>query len=173
MKYQKEFQSNGIDRSELESEDEPVDHYGHTQQQSSNMYVNQGTVCSRCGALYINGKWTWNTLPDNHEKDLCPACKRIENNEPAGHAILRGTYFAKHKDDIIHFIDNISKSELSDHPLERLMDIKNGSSDTEITTTGIHLARRIGYALQLAYGGELNSTQSDDDHIIVYWTKDS
>jgi hypothetical protein len=134
--------------------------------------TNVDTVCTRCGALYTNNEWTWNTLPDKYEHGVCPSCKRIEHNEPAGRVVLKGTYFSGHKDEIIQLIENISRSELSAHPLERLMDMRNGTKDTEFTTTGIHLARRIGNALQLAYEGKLITTLTDDDHLIVEWEKD-
>ncbi|MDZ7806440.1 MAG: BCAM0308 family protein [Gracilimonas sp.] len=150
-----------------ESNDEPDDDHYYI----NNRKTKPGIACSRCGALHDNGSWTWNALPENIEHDVCPTCTRIDNNNPAGRVIIRGNYFSNHKDDIMQLIDTISKSELSDYPLERLMEMKNGSEETELTTTGIHLARRIGYALQLAYDGELSSKQSGDDHIIVYWTK--
>lgn len=130
------------------------------------------TVCTRCGALNTNNEWTWNTLPDKYEQGICPSCKRIEHNEPAGRVVIKGTYFSGHKDEIIQLIENISRSELSAHPLERLMDMRNGTMETEFTTTGIHLARRIGNTLQLAFDGKLITILTDGDHLIVHWEKD-
>ncbi|MBD3616321.1 MAG: ATPase [Gracilimonas sp.] len=170
MKYQKRIGVNRKSISGLKSDDEVGDEL--TEQNVNDINITPSIVCSNCGALYANGEWTWNALPNDHIKGVCPSCKRIEDHDPAASVIIKGTYFAGHKDEINHLVKNISKSELSDHPLERLMDIKDGASETEFTTTGIHLARRIGYALQLAYDGELRSVQSDNDHIIVYWEKD-
>lgn len=128
-------------------------------------------VCTGCGALFTNDKWTWNTLPDKYENGVCPSCTRIKNSDPAGQIIIRGTYFSGHKNEIIQLIQNISSAELSIDPLERLMEMCNGSKELVFKTSGVHLARKIGNALQLAFDGELITTQTDDEHLTVHWNK--
>lgn len=170
MKYQKRGDINGKGISGLKSDNRFEDEL--TKQNVNDINITPDIVYSSCGALHTNGEWTWNAILNDHKTVVCPSCKRIENHDPAASIIIKGTYFSGHKDEIIRLVQNISKSELTDHPLERLIDIKHGTSGVEFTTAEIQLARRIGYALQLAYDGELSSVQSDNDHIIVYWKKD-
>ena len=59
------------------------------------------------------------------------------------------------------------------HPLERIMAIKDGKDGTIVTTTGIHIARRIGESLARAYNGDFSFQYADDEKSIrVYWQRD-
>lgn len=52
------------------------------------------------------------------------------------------------------------------------MTISHGVDHTAITTTGIHLARRLGEALAKAYKGELSFHYADaEDTIRVSWQR--
>ena len=56
--------------------------------------------------------------------------------------------------------------------MERIMAISAAEDHTLLTTTGIHLARRLGEALKNAYQGELNFTYGDADNIIrLTWSR--
>jgi hypothetical protein len=56
------------------------------------------------------------------------------------------------------------------HPMERVMAISPEASHTLITTTGVHMARRIGEAVARAYQGDLNFTYGDNEKFIrVQW----
>ena len=130
------------------------------------------TSCSRCGALYLNGRWTWyeKTTEGNHT--ICPACRRIIDHYPAGYIQLEGAFIEQHRDEIFNLIHNIEELEKAEHPLERIMDITDASDHTLITTTGIHLARRIGEALAKAYGGEYTFQYADAAELIrVSWQR--
>ncbi|HEX9715949.1 MAG TPA: hypothetical protein VGA28_09710, partial [Desulfurivibrionaceae bacterium] len=60
-----------------------------------------------------------------------------------------------------------------DHPMERLMAIVEEEGRTLVTTTGIHLARRIGEALSNAYQGELDFAYGDGEKSIrLNWSRD-
>jgi len=44
--------------------------------------------------------------------------------------------------------------EAAEHPLERIIAITPAAEGELVTTTGVHLARRIAHALQHAYKGD-------------------
>ncbi|WP_372634469.1 BCAM0308 family protein [Fodinibius sp.] len=129
------------------------------------------TICPVCGSLYTGGRWTWDDLPEPDEASrvTCPACRRTRDNYPAGLIELQGTFFDTRRTEIMNMIHHIKDVELTEHPLERFVNISEKKDKTIITTTGIHLARRIGDSLVRAYGGDLNYNYDDDDLIRVFW----
>lgn len=130
------------------------------------------TACTECNAVYIGGRWTWDVPPDQANKVLCPACQRISANYPAGNLELKGSFFQKHHEEMLNLIRNEEAQEKGEHPLERIMEIADKGSHTEITTTGVHIARRIGEAVSRAYKGELSFTYSDGEKSIrVLWER--
>jgi hypothetical protein len=131
------------------------------------------TVCSECGAVFIEGRWTWlEPPPDKPHMIVCPACQRIRDNIPAGYLEIRGAFFEDHREELLNLIYNLESQEKGEHPMERLMDISGEEVQTLITTTGIHLPRRIGEALKHAYQGDLDFTYGDGEKSIrVTWTR--
>lgn len=130
------------------------------------------TACTECNAVYIEGRWTWYEPPSKANKVLCPACQRIAENYPAGYLELRGSFFKKHHEEMLNLIRNEEKQEKGEHPLERIMDITEENEHTMITTTGIHIARRIGEAVSHAYQGDLSFTYGDGEKTIrVLWDR--
>ncbi|SHE90642.1 hypothetical protein SAMN05443144_10478 [Fodinibius roseus] len=130
------------------------------------------TICPVCGALYTNGRWTWEDLPEEASRVICPACRRTRDNYPAGIIELRGSFFDIHRTEIMNRVQHIKDLEISEHPLERFIRISEKKEKTTITTTGIHLARRIGDSLVKSYAGDL-SYNYDDEHLIrVFWQRD-
>lgn len=114
------------------------------------------TRCPSCGALFVKGRWTWKIANQPANEELCPACLRIKDRVPAGVLHLSGAFFEEHRDEIENLINNQEKMEKERHPLERLMGMKYEDGSLRIETTGIHLARRIGDALNNAYQGKLD-----------------
>ncbi len=131
------------------------------------------TVCGECGAVFIEGRWTWlEPPPDKAHMIVCPACQRIKDGIPTGYVEIRGAFFEDHRDELLNLIYNLEAQEKGEHPMERLMDIRGEEDHTLITTTGIHLARRIGEALKNAYQGDLDFTYGDAEKIIrVSWSR--
>jgi len=130
------------------------------------------TVCNDCRALFSNGRWCWLEAPEYAYKICCPACQRIADNYPAGELFIKGLFFAEHREEILNLINNTESLEKKEHPLERLMDIADEEALTRVTTTGIHLARRIGEALVHAYQGDLDFTYGDAEKSIrVTWSR--
>lgn len=131
------------------------------------------TVCTVCNSVYIEGRWTWYEPPFKANQVVCPACQRIADNYPAGLLELKGSFFAKHREEMLNLIRNEEKLEKNEHPLERIMDITEDQDQTLITTTGIHIARRIGKALSRAYQGELSFTYGDGEKTIrMLWSRE-
>ena len=128
------------------------------------------TICEKCNVVFSNGRWTWKEIPANANKILCPACKRSADNYPAGKIKLSGLFYHEHQDEISNLIQNVETQEKNEHPMERIMRIKTNKDETILTTTGIHIARRIGEALSRAYNGKFNFNYLDEEEYIeVTW----
>ena len=66
----------------------------------------------------------------------------------------------------------MEEQEKKEHALERIIAIKKESGFTIITTTGIHLGRRIGEALSRSYKGDLSYQYLDSEKgIRVTWAR--
>ncbi|MFA6284496.1 MAG: BCAM0308 family protein [Desulfurivibrionaceae bacterium] len=131
------------------------------------------TVCSECGAVFLEGRWAWWDPAVNAHAIVCPACQRIKDNFPAGTLEIRGGFFGTHREEINNLIHNLEDQEKKAHPMERLMAIAEEKDCTLVTTTGIHLARRIGESLKSAYQGELDFAYGDGEKSIrLTWLRD-
>jgi hypothetical protein len=131
------------------------------------------TRCKSCGAGFTKGRWTWEPIEGKANLITCPACRRISENLPAGYVEIRGAFFYSHQDEILNLVHNTEKVEKNEHPLERIMSITPNGQHTLITTTGIHIARRIGEAMSRAYQGEYSIQYADGEkRIRVFWQRD-
>lgn len=130
------------------------------------------TACTECNSVYLEGRWTWYEPPVNASRLLCPACQRIAENYPAGFVELKGEFFKNHRQEMLNLINNEEKQEKGAHPLERIIAIDEEDECVSITTTGIHVARRIGEAVSRAYQGDLSFTYGDGEKTIrVFWSR--
>ena len=128
------------------------------------------TLCPECGAVFVGGRWTWSEPPVDAVKEACPACMRIADNYPAGYVEMRGDFFEQRRQEIMNLINNEEKQEKGEHPMERIMATTEEDDQTLITTTGIHIARRIGEAVSRAYQGDLDYTYGENEKSIrVQW----
>ena len=135
----------------------------------------QGPVhCPGCGALFRKGRWSWGAAPAGALKLRCPACRRINERLPAGIISLAGTFFSKHRKEVLARVKNCEKLENTEHPLERIMAItEDGADGAQVTTTSVHLARLIGHALEHAFKGELSRSYNREDNLLrVRWRRD-
>lgn len=132
------------------------------------------TVCPQCGAVYHGARWQWREQrPTDANEEMCQACHRINDKYPAGEVALSGDFLKEHKDEILSLIRNTEKAENQGHPLNRVMDITAQSGALLITTTDIHLPRRIGQALFDAYEGDFDFHYDKDGYFIrVTWSRD-
>ncbi|WP_272481676.1 BCAM0308 family protein, partial [Rhodothermus marinus] len=81
----------------------------------------------------------------------CPACRRAADRYPAGYVELAGAFLSTHQEEILNLIRNLEEQEKQARPLERIMAMEVQNGRCYVTTTGVHLARRIGEALARAY----------------------
>lgn len=130
------------------------------------------TRCKDCGAVWRRGRWSWGAAPAGAHSARCPACKRIRDRLPAGYVSLGGEFFAAHREEVLGRVRRCEAAEKRGHPLERIMDIKADGAGVLVTTTGAHLAHRIGDALQRAYKGELDARYLKADKLLrVKWSR--
>ena len=132
------------------------------------------TVCIECGNVYKNGRWIH---PDAQigsafGQTKCPACRRLEDHRPAGDITIKGPFTQQHHDEIMGRIRRIERKERARHPIEKIIGIVDEPYQTDITTSGIHLARRIGDALHHSFKGDLSySYGRGEKSIQVHWER--
>jgi NMD protein affecting ribosome stability and mRNA decay len=131
------------------------------------------TACPQCGAVFHRGRWTWLTRPKVAHEELCPACRRVRDKYPAGFLSLHGAFLDQHQEEILNLTRNEEKAETAEHPLHRIMQIEMQDDGILITTTDIHLPRRIGEAVYRAYQGELDFHYVEEGSILrLYWKRE-
>ena len=149
------------------------------QEQRHDTYRSKGklrepTACPGCGEVYRAGMWRWETEPERAHFQSCPACLRIADDYPAGFVTLRGGFLADHLDEILNLVRNEEAREKIQHALERIMKIETQDDGVLVTTTDIHLARRIGESVHHAYAGDLEYHYQDDEHLLhVNWIRET
>lgn len=133
------------------------------------------TICSQCQLVYHKGHWTnGSSVPAGAHRELCPACRRIQDRNPGGVVYLGGSYLERHQQELLQIVKKQEALARENRPLQRIMWIKpNGDAGLEVATTNLHLARRIGEALHHAHKGQLEIKYSDGDRFArVYWSRE-
>lgn len=129
-------------------------------------------VCPDCKALFQDGRWHWAEAPGATIKKICPACKRIRDDFPAGYVTLKGGFLATHRDEVLNLVHHHEAREKREHPLQRIMKVEETGEGIRITTTDIHLARGIGDALHHAYRGTLDYQYNPEQTLLrVQWER--
>ncbi len=135
----------------------------------SNISLPQPAACPQCAAVYHRGRWQWGQPPEGAYEHLCPACRRIREHLPAGTVTLHSLP-PRLKDQVTGLARNEEEAEKREHPLNRIVTMEETGKDLVITTTDIHLPRRIGEALKRAYHGQLDMHFDDSAYFIrVEW----
>ena len=130
------------------------------------------TRCPSCSASFQDGRWTWERAPADSHEQLCPACQRTEDNFPGGYVVIKGEYLKAHREEILAVINGKEKREKTEHPLQRIMEIKDVAGGLQIATTDSHMARGIGEALHNAFQGDLKIRYSKDENLVrVAWKR--
>jgi hypothetical protein len=138
-------------------------------------------VCTQCGAVYANRRWTAaeNTTNKNQrlgaaQLTVCPACKQASSGEPRGFVYLDGAFLVRHRQDIENLLLNEARRAGEDNPLARILALKEGDGHKlTITTTTEHLAQRLGHAVEKAFGGEVQYNFSHENKIArVSWHRE-
>ena len=136
--------------------------------------LSEPAACPQCKAVYQQGRWCWDAPPAGASEVLCQACHRIKDSYPAGELTLRGGFLKDHKTEILHLARNEEKLENGEHPLNRIMDVEDRGEVVVITTTDIHLPRRIGEAIHRAYEGDLDFHYEEESYSIrVRWDREA
>jgi hypothetical protein len=131
-------------------------------------------ICPNCHAVFMNGHWQWTTLlPKRARQEICPACRRIKDNCPAGTLLLKGSFIRAHKAELINLVKNQELCEKAEHPLNRIIRIEEHPDRLAIQTTDIHLPKRIADALNHAYKGDFRVRYEEGGYFVqVIWKKE-
>lgn len=126
-------------------------------------------VCDRCALVWHGGRWFHGAPPFGEVRGgLCPACRRIHDRFPAGTVRVPAASATAARE--IHSIAHrLEESERAEHPLERLMDVVDQDGTVLITTTGIHLARRITAKLERLLRADATFHYGDENELRVEW----
>lgn len=117
----------------------------------------QPVECPGCGAVFQRGRWRWTSRHlKSAAREFCQACRRVQDDYPAGIMTLRGGFVLAHLPEILGVARNEEKAEMADHPMHRIMAVEEKRDGIVIKTTDIHLPGRIGRALVRACKGELD-----------------
>jgi hypothetical protein len=130
--------------------------------------------CPDCGATYLKGRWTWQRVGPKPIASLeCPSCRRIRDRYPAGEITLRGGFAAGHADEIRRLVRNVEKAEREEHPLHRIIALRRTRGATNVTTTDLHLPRRIAHAVEAAWGGAVTTHYDEAGYFVrIDWVRD-
>jgi hypothetical protein len=97
---------------------------------------------------------------------------RAAEGAAAGYVSLQGAFFAAHRDEVLGRVRNCEAQERARHPLERVIAITNAPGGATVTTTSVHLARRVGHALHNAFKGNLSQSYNRGDNLLrVRWAR--
>ena len=133
----------------------------------------KGTACPDCGAVFDAGRWSWKEGTAPPGSAPCPACQRLADNYPAGIVEIAGAFLAGREDELCNLARHCEAAEKPEHPMNRIMAISTQPGRIEITTTDIHLPRRIGEALKRAYDGVLDMHFDEDGYFVrVEWRRE-
>ena len=128
--------------------------------------------CTKCGAVFRNGRWSWAAAPAGALKRRCPACRRIAEGSPAGYITMTGGFFTAHRDELLARVRHCEQKEKTTHPLERIMAIDAAKGGVLVTTTSVHLARRVAHALESSFKGNLSLSYNRQDNLLrVRWSR--
>ena len=128
------------------------------------------TVCKDCRAIFHRGRWQWGDAPEGAHEAVCPACRRVREKLPAGTLTLTGNYLDRHRTEILAIIRHQDELEKSEHPLNRVIDVHENANGIVVTTTDVHLPKRIGAALTKAHQGDIRIRFAEDESAIdVEW----
>lgn len=134
--------------------------------------IKEPAKCGDCGAVFHKGRWVWDVAPGDAREERCPACQRVHDKVPAGFLSLSGEFFAAHKDEILHLIQNTEQKQRAQHPLKRIMEIEEQGDKTVVTFTDAHLTHAAAEAIQHAYKGDLDARYGDEDVLMrAAWSR--
>lgn len=124
-------------------------------------------VCDSCGLVNHAGRWYRGAPPlTNVTGGLCPACERTRDRYPAGTIRLHHSLVDAYRDEFVNLVRNAEQAVCDEHPLERLMEVKDEGDQVVVTTTGVHLARRIAGRLKRRFGEAVRVRYPEEENLI-------
>jgi hypothetical protein len=131
------------------------------------------TVCTGCKAIYEEGRWLWADVADpTGQPTLCPACERIRDKQPAGEVRISGAFALAHRDEVLARARHVEQREKTEHPLQRIIEVRDDADEIVLTTTDVHVAHAIGVALHAAFKGELQAPWTEKGELLrVRWSR--
>lgn len=141
--------------------------------------LKEEAVCNRCKLVYQNKRWSMNEADARRLMDAsgtrrgtCPACRRMEDNIPAGITTFSGEYFRKHEVEILDIIKNEEARSRVKNPLGRVMEIAQEGDVLTVSTTEEKLAQKLGKEVYKAHKGELRFQWAHDQKMVrVSWAR--
>jgi hypothetical protein len=89
---------------------------------------------------------------------------------PAGYVTLEGARTEGDRDVLVRIARNEEARMKAEHALERIMRVEQDGTRVLITTTDIHLPRRIGEAVQRSHKGKLEIRFGEAEYSVrVNW----
>ena len=122
--------------------------------------------CPECGASFVRGRWTWKMPAASAKPVRCAACRRISEGQAAGFVTLEGEYFEAHRDEALRRIRRCEDTEKKEHPMQRIIGMQANPRGLLVTTTDVHLARRIGEAMSKAFKAELELRYNKSENLL-------
>ena len=157
---------------------------GKKAERSTDVYLPKGgsrevVLCSKCGAFYWNKRWSADAADlrtaraeAGTAKVVCPACQRMQDDNPAGVLTLSGEYMLQHENEILNMIKHVEANGRAKNPLARIMEINQENKVLTITTTDAKLAQKLGREVYKAHKGELHFRWSQAESFSrVNWTR--
>jgi hypothetical protein len=136
-------------------------------------------ICPRCAAVLVDRRWTIAETPNEtirarspHQR-VCPACRRAHARHPEGIVTVHGDFVARHLSEIESVLTTEAERAAREHPLARIIGLGRGDgTGLVVTTTTGRLAQRLGHALQLSFGGRVESDTSYEQRLTrVSWVR--
>jgi hypothetical protein len=141
--------------------------------------LKEEAICSSCNLVYQNKGWRLDDAAARRLKEesqvrrgTCPACRRMEDNLPAGIATFSGDYFHKHEVEILDIIKNEEARSRLKNPLGRVMEIAQEGALLTVSTTEEKLAQKLGKEVYKAHKGDLRFQWAHDQKMVrVIWAR--
>ncbi|MCP3918857.1 MAG: ATPase [bacterium] len=123
-----------------------------------------GTHCPECELVVRKGRWVRadDGAQPSGPPQLCPACQRVRDRYPAGRIRLVGDP-GELADELRRLARKTEASEREEHPLERLMELEVNESGLTASTTGVHLARRLGSVFERRLRGRIEIRYGEEE----------
>lgn len=144
----------------------PIDHDHRSPETKSA----DSLVCDDCGVVQHGGRWHWGAPAIGFvHGGRCPACETIRSGIPGG-TLRIPMPRVDSTNEVMQLVRTAATAEREEHPLERLMDVVERGGELVVTTTGIHLARRLATQLQRRFHEKPKVHYSEDDTVTVVWS---